>query len=179
MRVLERGWQAITVDSAARRARGPDGDTRHSSPVTYSQCRSLPAAPALVGASLGGFTSMLLAGELSPNKCSQWSSSTSRRNRSRGVTRIDDFMNDRRCRGSIAGGGRRRHRSTTRIGGDHPTSTASGKPAPPRRALVLALGSQFHRGTSALRPRRDQAIASTRRSKRRAKTSRRSSCEAK
>ena len=68
--VAERGWQAITVDL---RGHGEsdwsnDGDYRV---VTFAGdvlevLRRLPPRPVLVGASLGGFTSMLLAGELSP-----------------------------------------------------------------------------------------------------------------
>jgi pimeloyl-ACP methyl ester carboxylesterase len=68
--VAERGWQAITVDL---RGHGEsdwsnDGDYRV---VTFAGdveevLRHLPPTPVLVGASLGGFTAMRLAGELSP-----------------------------------------------------------------------------------------------------------------
>ncbi|QUR69967.1 alpha/beta fold hydrolase [Mycobacterium spongiae] len=68
--VAERGWQAVTVDL---RGHGEsdwsgDGDYRVVSFAGDIQevLRQLPARPVLVGASLGGFTSMLLVGELAP-----------------------------------------------------------------------------------------------------------------
>src|SRR6202000_3318326 len=68
--VAGRGWQAITVDF---RGHGEsdwpdDGDYRVVSLAGDVQevLRQLPPDPVLVGASLGGFTSMLLAGEISP-----------------------------------------------------------------------------------------------------------------
>ena len=68
--VAERGWQAITVDL---RGHGESdwaegGDYRLTSFALDIQevLRKLPPQPVLVGASLGGFTTMLLAGELSP-----------------------------------------------------------------------------------------------------------------
>jgi peroxiredoxin len=68
--VAERGWQAITVDL---RGHGEsdwsnEGDYRVVSFAGDVQevLRQLPPRPVLVGASLGGFTSMLLAGEISP-----------------------------------------------------------------------------------------------------------------
>lgn len=68
--VAARGWQAVTVDL---RGHGEsdwsgDGDYRVVSFAADVQevLRTLPPQPVLVGASLGGFTSMLLAGELSP-----------------------------------------------------------------------------------------------------------------
>ncbi len=68
--VAERGWQAITVDL---RGHGESdwsegGDYRLTSFALDIQevLRHLPSQPVLVGASLGGFTTMLLAGELSP-----------------------------------------------------------------------------------------------------------------
>ena len=68
--VAERGWQAITVDL---RGHGEsdwsnEGDYRVVSFAADIQevVRQLPPRPVLVGASLGGFTSMLLAGEISP-----------------------------------------------------------------------------------------------------------------
>lgn len=68
--VARRGWQAVTVDL---RGHGEsdwsgDGDYRVISFARDVQevLRGLPQKPVLVGASLGGFTSMLLAGELSP-----------------------------------------------------------------------------------------------------------------
>lgn len=69
--VAERGWQAITVDL---RGHGEsdwsgEGDYRVTTFATdvLEVLRLLPPRPVLVGASLGGFTSMLLAGELSPD----------------------------------------------------------------------------------------------------------------
>jgi pimeloyl-ACP methyl ester carboxylesterase len=68
--VAERGWQAVTVDL---RGHGEsdwsgDGDYRLVSFAGDVQevLRRLPPQPVLVGASMGGFTSMLLAGELAP-----------------------------------------------------------------------------------------------------------------
>jgi pimeloyl-ACP methyl ester carboxylesterase len=68
--VAERGWQAITVDL---RGHGEsdwsnEGDYRVVSFAAdiHEVLRQLPPRPVLVGASLGGFTSMLLAGEISP-----------------------------------------------------------------------------------------------------------------
>ena len=69
--VAERGWQAITVDL---RGHGESdwseaGDYRVTSFAgdVLEVLRDLPPRPVLVGASLGGFTAMLLAGELSPD----------------------------------------------------------------------------------------------------------------
>ena len=68
--VAERGWQAITVDL---RGHGESdwsegGDYRVTSFANdvLAVLRQLPPRPVLVGASLGGFTSMILAGEVSP-----------------------------------------------------------------------------------------------------------------
>jgi pimeloyl-ACP methyl ester carboxylesterase len=68
--VAERGWQAVTVDL---RGHGEsdwshDGDYRVTSFAgdILEVLRHLPPQPVLVGASLGGFISMLLAGELAP-----------------------------------------------------------------------------------------------------------------
>ena len=68
--VAERGWQAVTVDLRGHGESdwSTDGDYRVVSFASDIQevLAQLPARPVLVGASLGGFTSMLLAGELSP-----------------------------------------------------------------------------------------------------------------
>lgn len=68
--VAERGWQAITIDLRGHGESdwSTDGDYRVVSFARDIQevLRDLPPKPVLVGASLGGFTSMLLAGELSP-----------------------------------------------------------------------------------------------------------------
>jgi peroxiredoxin len=69
--VAERGWQAITVDLRGHGESdwSEDGDYRVTTFAkdTLEVLRRLPPRPVLVGASLGGFTSMLLAGELSPD----------------------------------------------------------------------------------------------------------------
>lgn len=68
--VAARGWQAVTVDMRGHGQSdwSEDGDYRVASFAgdVLEVLRTLPPRPALVGASLGGFTSMLLAGELSP-----------------------------------------------------------------------------------------------------------------
>ena len=67
--VANRGWQAVTVDMRGHGESdwSSDGDYRVVSFAEDARevLRQLPPAPVLVGASLGGFTSMLLAGELS------------------------------------------------------------------------------------------------------------------
>ena len=68
--VAERGWQAVTVDLRGHGESdwSEDGDYRvvaFASDIA-AVLRQLPPEPVLVGASLGGFTSMLLAGDLSP-----------------------------------------------------------------------------------------------------------------
>jgi len=69
--VAERGWQAITVDLRGHGESdwSEDGDYRVTSFAAdvLEVLRSLPPRPVIVGASLGGFTAMLLAGELSPD----------------------------------------------------------------------------------------------------------------
>ncbi|MCV7199856.1 alpha/beta fold hydrolase [Mycobacterium angelicum] len=68
--VAERGWQAVTIDLRGHGESdwSADGDYRVVSFARDIQevLRDLPPKPVLVGASLGGFTSMLLAGELAP-----------------------------------------------------------------------------------------------------------------
>jgi len=68
--VARRGWQAVTVDLRGHGESdwSSEGDYRV---VSFARdvrevLRTLPPEPVLVGASLGGFTSMLLAGEISP-----------------------------------------------------------------------------------------------------------------
>src|SRR5579875_1916124 len=68
--VAERGWQAVTVDLRGH------GESDWSEAADYRLASfagdvhavlgQLPPRPVLVGASLGGFTTMLLAGEVSP-----------------------------------------------------------------------------------------------------------------
>ena len=68
--VAERGWQAITVDLRGHGESdwSEDGDYRVTTFAAdvLEVLRQLPPRPVLVGASLGGFTAMLLAGEVSP-----------------------------------------------------------------------------------------------------------------
>jgi pimeloyl-ACP methyl ester carboxylesterase len=68
--VAERGWQAITLDFRGHGESdwSTEGDYRVTSFArdVLEVLGGLPPQPVLVGASLGGFTSMLLAGELAP-----------------------------------------------------------------------------------------------------------------
>ena len=68
--VADRGWQSITVDLRGHGESdwSTDGDYRVASFAgdVLELLGRLPPRPVLVGASLGGFTAMLLAGELSP-----------------------------------------------------------------------------------------------------------------
>ncbi|MDT5005204.1 MAG: hypothetical protein QOJ24_2380 [Mycobacterium sp.] len=102
--VAGRGWQAITVDF---RGHGEsdwsiEGDYRV---VMFAEdvaavLAQLPPNPVLVGASLGGFTSMLLAGELSPGIASAvvLVDIVPSMNPA-GAARIHDFMADRMVEG--------------------------------------------------------------------------------
>ena len=68
--VAGRGWQAVTIDLRGHGESdwSSDGDYRVVSLAgdVFDVLSALPPRPVLVGASLGGFTSMLLAGEISP-----------------------------------------------------------------------------------------------------------------
>jgi pimeloyl-ACP methyl ester carboxylesterase len=68
--VAKRGWQAVTIDLRGHGESdwSTEGDYRVVSFAAdvAEVLRGLPDKPVLVGASLGGFTSMLLAGEISP-----------------------------------------------------------------------------------------------------------------
>lgn len=68
--VAARGWQAVTVDLRGHGESdwSQDGDYRVVSFAAdvLELLRQLPPQPVVVGASLGGFTAMLLAGELAP-----------------------------------------------------------------------------------------------------------------
>ncbi|GFG69995.1 alpha/beta fold hydrolase [Mycolicibacter senuensis] len=72
--VAERGWQAITVDLRGHGESdwASEGDYRLVSFASdvHEVLRTLPPDPVVVGASLGGFTAMLLAGELAPGAAS-------------------------------------------------------------------------------------------------------------
>ncbi len=71
--VAERGWQAITLDARGHGESdwAPDGDYRLSAfardlDAAMGALTGLPGKPVVVGASLGGLTSILLAGEVHP-----------------------------------------------------------------------------------------------------------------
>lgn len=68
--VAERGWQAVTVDFRGHGESdwSADGDYRVTTFAgdVLEVLGELPDRPVIVGASLGGFTAMLLAGELAP-----------------------------------------------------------------------------------------------------------------
>jgi len=102
--VAERGWQAITVDFRGHGESdwSEDGDYRV---ITFANdvlqvLDQLPPRPVLVGASLGGFTAMLLAGEISPESVSAVVLVDIVPNMDQsGATRIHSFMNDRMVSG--------------------------------------------------------------------------------
>ncbi|MCT7661132.1 alpha/beta fold hydrolase [Mycobacterium deserti] len=102
--VAQRGWQAVTVDF---RGHGDsdwsaDGDYRVATFAgdVLEVLRHLPARPVIVGASLGGFTAMLLAGELAPGtvRAVVLVDIVPDMNQS-GASRIHDFMADRMVSG--------------------------------------------------------------------------------
>jgi peroxiredoxin len=98
--VAQHGWQAVTIDLRGHGESdwSSEGDYRVVSFAGDVQevLRGLPAKPVLVGASLGGFTSMLLAGELSPGIASAVVLVDIVPNMEQsGATRIHSFMADR------------------------------------------------------------------------------------
>jgi pimeloyl-ACP methyl ester carboxylesterase len=98
--VAERGWQAITVDLRGHGESdwSEDGDYRVTTFAgdVLEVLRQLPPRPVVVGASLGGFTAMLLAGELSPAAVRAVVLVDIVPNMDpSGATRIHGFMNDR------------------------------------------------------------------------------------
>ncbi|WP_197507058.1 alpha/beta fold hydrolase [Mycobacterium sp. 852002-50816_SCH5313054-b] len=98
--VAKRGWQAVTIDLRGHGESdwSSDGDYRVVSFAADVQevLRTLPPQPVLVGASLGGFTSMLLEGELSPGTASAVVLVDIVPNMEQsGATRIHDFMSDK------------------------------------------------------------------------------------
>jgi peroxiredoxin len=102
--VAERGWQAITVDLRGHGESdwSKEGDYRVTSFAGDIQevLRHLPPRPVLVGASLGGFTAMLLAGELSPAAVRAVVLVDIVPNMDpSGATRIHSFMSDRMMSG--------------------------------------------------------------------------------
>src|SRR4029077_4292425 len=98
--VARRGWQAVTIDLRGHGESdwSTEGDYRVVSFAADVQegLRNLPPPPVLVGASLGGFTPMLLAGELSPGIASAVVLVDIVPNMEQsGATRIHNFMADR------------------------------------------------------------------------------------
>ncbi len=98
--VAKRGWQAVTIDLRGHGESdwSSEGDYRVVSFAADVQevLRTLPPRPVLVGASLGGFTSMLLEGELSPGTASAVVLVDIVPNMEQsGATRIHNFMSDR------------------------------------------------------------------------------------
>ncbi|WP_082683933.1 MULTISPECIES: alpha/beta hydrolase [unclassified Mycobacterium] len=102
--VAERGWQAVTVDFRGHGESdwSADGDYRVT---TFAEdvlevLRRLPDRPVIVGASLGGFTAMLLAGELVPGavRAIVLVDIVPDMNES-GASRIHDFMAERMTSG--------------------------------------------------------------------------------
>jgi len=102
--VAERGWQAVTVDLRGHGESdwSKDGDYRVTSFAgdVIEVLRRLPPRPVLVGASLGGFTAMLVAGELSPATVRAVVLVDIVPNMDpSGASRIHSFMNDRMMSG--------------------------------------------------------------------------------
>jgi pimeloyl-ACP methyl ester carboxylesterase len=98
--VAKRGWQAVTIDLRGHGESdwSAEGDYRVVSFARDVQevLRTLPPQPVLVGASLGGFTSMLLAGELAPSIASAVVLVDIVPNMEQsGANRIHAFMSDR------------------------------------------------------------------------------------
>lgn len=102
--VADRGWQAVTVDFRGHGESdwSDDGDYRLTTFAgdVVEVMRQLPPRPVLVGASLGGLTSMLLAGELSPGSARAIVLVDIVPNMNpEGTARIHDFMYDRMTSG--------------------------------------------------------------------------------
>lgn len=102
--VAVRGWQAVTVDFRGHGESdwSEQGDYRVTTFAAdvLAVMSELPPRPVLVGASLGGFTSMLLAGERAPNtvRAVVLVDIVPDMNPS-GAERIHEFMNDRMTTG--------------------------------------------------------------------------------
>ncbi|WP_197508744.1 alpha/beta fold hydrolase [Mycobacterium sp. 1081908.1] len=98
--VAQRGFQAVTIDLRGHGESdwSSEGDYRVVSFAADVQevLRTLPPRPVLVGASLGGFTTMLLEGELAPGTASAVVLVDIVPNMEQsGATRIHNFMADR------------------------------------------------------------------------------------
>lgn len=102
--VAARGWQAVTVDFRGHGESdwSADGDYRVTTFAgdVLGVLAELPARPVVVGASLGGFTAMLLAGELAPGtvRAVVLVDIVPDMDQS-GASRIHDFMADRMVSG--------------------------------------------------------------------------------
>ncbi|MCP9274545.1 alpha/beta fold hydrolase [Mycolicibacterium arenosum] len=102
--VAARDWQAVTVDFRGHGESdwSDEGDYRVTTFAAdvIDVLSALPPRPVLVGASLGGFTSMLLAGELAPNtvRAVVLVDIVPDMDPS-GASRIHDFMHDRMTSG--------------------------------------------------------------------------------
>ncbi|ULE33388.1 alpha/beta fold hydrolase [Mycobacterium sp. IDR2000157661] len=102
--VAARGWQAVTVDFRGHGESdwSTEGDYRVTTFAgdVLEVLGRLPARPVIVGASLGGFTAMLLAGELAPGsvRAVVLVDIVPDMNES-GASRIHDFMADRMTSG--------------------------------------------------------------------------------
>lgn len=98
--VARRGYQAVTVDLRGHGESdwSAEGDYRVTSFAAdvVEVLRTLPPRPVLVGASLGGFTSMLVAGEIAPDLASAVVLVDIVPNMEQsGANRIHAFMSDR------------------------------------------------------------------------------------
>lgn len=98
--VAQCGWQAVTVDFRGHGESGWAGDGDYSlasfAGDVLTVLGELPPQPVLVGASLGGFTSMLLAGELAPGSAGGVVLVDIVPDMDpMGATRVHNFMNDR------------------------------------------------------------------------------------
>lgn len=98
--VARRGWQAVTIDLRGHGESdwSSEGDYRVVTFAADTQevLRTLPPGPVLVGASLGGFTSMLLEGELAPGTASAVVLVDIVPNMEQsGATRIHNFMSEK------------------------------------------------------------------------------------
>ena len=98
--VAQCGWQAVTVDFRGHGESGWAGDGDYSlasfAGDVLTVLGELPPQPVLVGASLGGFTSMLLAGALAPGSAGGVVLVDIVPDMDpMGATRVHNFMNDR------------------------------------------------------------------------------------